>query len=65
MVLKIEGMSCQMCAKRVTKALEGVAGEGNVVINLEEKTATLSAPRDREACKAAVAKAGYEVVAVM
>lgn len=65
MVLKVEGMMCQMCAKRVTKALEGVAGEGTVTINLEEKTATVAAEADAEACKAAVAKAGYEVVAVM
>jgi copper chaperone CopZ len=65
-ILKITGMSCQMCVKHVTKALQGVDGVTNVVVNLESGTATVTYNADIAGFvdfKAAVAEAGYAVAA--
>jgi copper ion binding protein len=62
--LKINGMSCQMCVKHVTRALEGVAGVTEVKVELESGTAVVTFdPRTAglSAFERAVAEAGYEV----
>lgn len=62
--LMITGMSCQMCVKHVTKALQGVDGVTDVVVNLEPGTATVTFNPELaglEGFKAAVAEAGYAV----
>ena len=62
--LKINGMSCQMCVKHVTRALEGVAGVTEVKVNLEPGTAVVTfdpATAGLPAFESAVAEAGYEV----
>ncbi len=63
-IVKIKGMSCQHCVKSVEKALGGVAGVGKVEVSLEKGQAAIeeSAPVDDQAVKAAVEKAGFEVV---
>ena len=61
--LKVEGMMCPMCKKRVEKALAAVEGVQRVEVSLEEKTAAVTgAQLDRTALKNAVTEAGYEVV---
>jgi copper ion binding protein len=63
--LKIEGMSCQMCVKHVTEALEGIAGVENVQVQLKKGQAKLRYDPDKadmSEFKSAVAEAGYEVV---
>ncbi len=66
MVLKIEGMMCKNCVKHVDKALNGVEGASDVVVNLEEKQATVTADPSLEAALvAAVVDAGYEVIEVI
>ncbi len=63
--LKIEGMSCQMCVKHVTEALEGIAGVENVQVQLKKGQAKLRYDPDKAGMsefKSAVAEAGYEVV---
>ncbi len=62
----IEGMMCSHCTGRVQKALEELAGAGNVTMSLEEKSAliTLNSEIADEALTEAVTKAGYEVVSV-
>lgn len=63
--LDIKGMSCQMCVKHVTKALQGVEGVDAVEVNLDAANAWVRydpARVDMEAFKSAVAEAGYEVV---
>ncbi len=66
MILKIEGMMCKNCVKHVDKALNGVEGASDVVVNLEEKQATVTAdPALEAALVAAVVDAGYEVVEVV
>ena len=63
--LKIEGMSCKHCVTHVTEALEGVAGVEGAQVSLDSKSAVVTgATLDEAAMKAAVAEAGYEVVAV-
>ncbi len=37
----IEGMMCNHCKMTVEKALKGVEGVSDAVVNLEEKTATI------------------------
>lgn len=62
--LNIEGMSCQMCVKHVTKALQGVDGVQAVTVTLETNSADVqydAAVASIDAFKAAVAEAGYQV----
>jgi copper chaperone CopZ len=63
--LKITGMSCQMCVKHVTKALQGITGVTDVVVQLESGTATVTYDSQLagwDDFRAAVAEAGYAVV---
>ncbi len=61
--LKIEGMMCQHCVARVTKALQGVDGVEEVEVNLKKKTAVVSSQGEisNELLEKAVVDAGYEV----
>lgn len=66
MTLNVKGMSCQMCVKHVTKALQGVDGVTGVVVSLDENNAKVTydpAVAGVLQFAAAVAEAGYEVVA--
>jgi len=61
----VKGMSCQMCVKHVTKALQEVDGVTEVVVSLDENNAKLvydPSVTGLPQFKAAVADAGYEVV---
>lgn len=62
-VMTIEGMMCGHCTGRVQKTLEAIEGVGEVVMSLEDKTATLqlNAEISDEVLTAAVTDAGYEV----
>jgi copper chaperone len=63
--LKIEGMSCDHCVHHVKNALIEVAGVEGAEVSLSGKSAVVTgASLDDAALKAAVAEAGYEVVAV-
>ena len=61
--LKVEGMMCQHCEKRVQKALEALEGVESAVASHEAGTAvvTLSAPVADEILKKAVEDQDYEV----
>lgn len=62
--LKITGMSCGMCAKRVEKALLGVAGVQSVSVDLAAATALVDAADTTGLAelKKAVEDSGYDVV---
>ena len=64
--LHVEGMMCEHCVKRVKKALEGVEGVEEAVVDLDAGTATAKLSRDvpNEALKAAVVDADYEVTGI-
>jgi copper chaperone len=64
-VFEIDGMTCNHCRMNVEKALKAVAGVSSAEVNLAKKTAL--AAYDEGSCsiadmKAAIEKAGYEVV---
>lgn len=60
--LKVEGMSCKHCAASVTSALEAVAGVKKAVVDLEGKSAAVTAKDSvkREDLVAAVNAAGFK-----
>lgn len=64
MMLNVKGMTCQMCVKHVTKALQSVAGVTDVTVSLDTNTAQVTFNPDLTGLpqfKAVVAEAGYEV----
>lgn len=62
--LHIEGMMCNMCKAHVEKALSALKGVESVTVDLEAKTATVTAVAKVtvEMMKSAVTDAGYTVV---
>ena len=42
----VDGMMCNHCKMTVEKALKGIAGVEDAVVNLEEKTATINLSGD-------------------
>lgn len=67
--LKIDGMTCGHCVSSVTEELQGIAGVGNVEIDLVvggTSTATVAANAsvEKTSFEAAVAEAGYQLVSV-
>jgi copper chaperone len=63
--LTVEGMSCNHCVNHVKNALADVAGVESAEVDLAKKSAVVvGAALDDAELKAAVAEAGYEVVAI-
>jgi len=62
--IKINGMSCEHCVKRVKNAMEGIEGVNNVQIDLSAGEALFDATDDVKDgdIKYAVEDAGYDVV---
>ncbi len=63
--VKIEGMMCAHCKKRVEDALNGIAG-AKAEVDLENKLArvTLASDAAQDVIRKAVTDAGYEVVSI-
>ena len=64
--LSVEGMMCQHCVAHVKKALEGVEGVEEAVVDLDSNSATtkLSADVADQALVNAIVDAGYEAKVV-
>jgi len=61
----IEGMMCEHCTGRVEKALRAVAGVTDVIMSLEDKSATVTSDgTDDNVLKEAITEAGYEVTSI-
>ena len=62
--LKIEGMSCGHCSKRVQDALEAVKGVESAVVSYETGLAVVTLSKDvaDKVLEKAVVKAGYTVI---
>ncbi|MDU5149420.1 heavy metal translocating P-type ATPase [uncultured Anaerococcus sp.] len=62
MIVKVEGMSCENCAKHVTEALEKLAGIESVNVNLKDKEAVVDyfGSVEEKEIEAAISEAGYE-----
>ncbi len=61
-VIKVNGMMCTHCKARVESVCKAVQGTQDAVVDLQEKTVTVSGNADVEALKQAIVNAGYEVV---
>ncbi len=66
MILDIEGMSCEHCVRHVTEALGELGDVSKVVVDLENKQATVEAEDgfDEAAASAVVDEAGYELTGI-
>ena len=62
MIVKVNGMSCENCAKHVTEALESVAGIKEVNVDLKNKEANVEffGSVDEAEISKAISEAGYE-----
>lgn len=62
MIVKVDGMSCENCAKHVTEALESVAGIKEVNVDLKNKEANVEffGSVDEAEISKAISEAGYE-----
>lgn len=57
---KVLGMSCDGCAKSVTKAIQLTTPEATVEVNLDAKEVSVEGVDDNETIRQAVEKAGFE-----
>ncbi len=58
----VEGMSCQHCVDAITSEVTQVPGVGDVTVELDSKTMTVTGEQiDDAAVRAAVDEAGYQV----
>jgi len=63
LLLKIDGMSCQNCARHVREALQALPGVEYAEVNLERGEAQVKGEGiDPAALPAAVEKAGYRAI---
>lgn len=65
-LIKVQGMSCKHCVMHITEALGEVPGVTDVVVSLEDGTATvdMNAPVTDEAFAAAITDVGYTLRSV-
>lgn len=63
-LLKIEGMSCQHCVKHVREALSAIEGVTEVMVDLGNKSADITAEQELSEVqlKSIIEDAGYELV---
>ena len=61
--IKVTGMSCEHCVKRVIKAIESIAGIKDVQVDLKSGEATFDKPEEMSMndIVKAIKKTGYEV----
>ena len=61
-IIKVDGMMCTHCKARVESVCKAVAGATNAVVDLQEKTVTVTGNASVEALKKAITDAGYDVL---
>ena len=62
MIVNVDGMSCNNCAKHVKNALEEINNVNSVIVNLDKKNAELTYEGniDEKTIENAITEAGYE-----
>jgi copper chaperone len=60
-VFDVEGMSCNHCAKAVTRAVQALDPQAQVVVDLNGKKVEVESVQAREAIAQAIADEGYQV----
>lgn len=61
-ILKVDGMSCNGCKKRVENALQGIPGVTDVQVDLQSKRAVITGPANVSQFIDAVEELGFTVV---
>ena len=61
-VIKVGGMMCNHCKAAVEKACKEVPGVTDAVVDLQEKTVTVTGSASRDALEKAIVVAGYELI---
>lgn len=66
MIINVNGMSCNNCAKHVKNALENIEGINEAVVSLDNKNAEISYEGniDEKVIKEAITEAGYEYTGI-
>lgn len=64
MLVKIEGMMCKHCEKKVYDTISVLEGVVNVEINIKKKRAIITGEVDAKTVKSAIENAGYEVIEI-
>ncbi len=62
-VFNVEGMSCNHCAKAVTKAVQQLDPQAQVQVDLAAKKVEVESTQARDAIAQAIADEGYAVAA--
>lgn len=57
----VDGMMCPHCKARVEQVCKGIAGVTDAVVDLQDKSVTITGAPDLDAVKKAITEAGYEV----
>ena len=60
---KVDGLSCGHCVQSVTQAVQKVAPNAQVAVDLEAGRVDVSGDDRRDALAAAIEEAGYKVAA--
>ncbi|MBB6250417.1 heavy-metal-associated domain-containing protein [Nitrospirillum iridis] len=59
---RVDGMTCQGCARSVTKAIQAVSPTMDVAVDLEAGLVTVTGPLDGVQVKDAVEGAGFDFI---
>ena len=57
----VDGMMCPHCKARVQQVCKGMPGVTEAVVDLQDKSLTITGTPDLQAVKKAITDAGYEV----
>ena len=58
---KVTGMTCGHCVKAVTQAVQSIAPQAQVAVNLETGEVSITGATDQAAVSAAIAAEGYAI----
>ncbi|MDI2112959.1 heavy-metal-associated domain-containing protein [Commensalibacter nepenthis] len=61
-IFKVEGMTCQHCAKSVKEVIEALPNVDEATVDLDTKTLTIKGNPDHSAVKAVIEEEGYKLI---
>ncbi len=66
-IIKIDGMSCSHCAKKVSDSLSSIKDISKVKVDVQEKQATITVIKDIEdkLLKETIENLGYKVIEII
>lgn len=59
--LHVEGMNCNHCVSKVTKAVKEIDANATVAVDLKSRKVRVDSTADRADIRSAVVEAGYKV----